>query len=113
MPVAEYKLHRTLQKHITIPPFINNGGNWYSILDHTYIGWVDSNAEYYVPDTILTLNKQQFIERQLEIHRDQPWARRELSVDSNGGPVEGAYDSSEVPTVFGAWYDEFVTQNQG
>ena len=69
----EYKLHPVTPEGITTPNFVKDGGHWYNPDDHTYIGVVSSNAEYYIPDTLVTLTASELEARQLAIHGEYPF----------------------------------------
>ena len=108
MPVVEYKMHRVNgSTRRAVPDFIGNRGHFQSPIDSTYVGWVDANPDYYVPDTIVSLTKDEFVTRQLGIHNGgYPFFNSQEDVDSDT-PMTDA----EATTFFGDWYDNFVTEN--
>jgi len=109
MPVAEYMLHANGHKR-EVPNFIGDRGHWYNPTDHTYIGWISENRDYYVPDTINYLTKDQFVARSLSIHSVTPFRKR----DPNG-TMEEVLEMTveEVTAQAEQWYESFVSQNAG
>lgn len=108
MAVIEYMLHKDGHKR-QVPDFVGDRGHWMSPIDNSFIGWVDDVRDYYVPDTIVALTKQQFIDRQLAIHAHTP-----MNKPNPNGPMMGPGDpmtTQEVTAMCGAWYDEFVQKN--
>ena len=111
MPVVEYKMHVvTSRGGMTAPLWVDDGGYHTSPIDNTKVGWVlsDSDREYYVPDTVTELSKQDFIDRQLRIHAIQPIMDTR---DSDGQQVSYALDSAGVTSEMGTWYDTFVSDH--
>ena len=109
MPVVEYKMHVVTNKGgTTAPLWVDDGGYHTSPIDKTKVGWAlpESEREYYVPDTVTELSKQDFIDRQLGIHAVQPMMGMR---DSDGEEVEYALDSDGVSSEAGSWYDTFVS----
>lgn len=111
MPVVEYKMHVVTSKGgMTAPLWVDDGGYHTSPIDKTKVGWVlsDSDREYYVPDTVIELSKQGFINRQLGIHAVEPMMSMR---DSAEGQVEYTLDSAGVTSEMGSWYDDFVSNH--
>ena len=71
MKIAEYKLHPS-PAGMKCPDFIDDGGYWGNPDDHTMVGIIPSDAEYYVPDTIVELTAEELETRQLTIHAKYP-----------------------------------------
>lgn len=108
MAVIEYMLHRVNGgKRKEIPGWVGDRGHWMSPIDGSFIGWVDDVRDYYVPDTVVSLSKQDLIDRQLAIHAVNPMMGSQE--DPEAEPV--AMTDEEVSQTIGAWYDEFVTKN--
>lgn len=111
MAVIEYMMHRyeggTRRK---VPDWVGDRGHWMSLVDGSFIGWVDDIRDYYVPDTVVSLSKEDLVQRQLAIHAAHPMQKFD-------GPVVGTeaepviMTNDEVRTMVEAWYDEFVTKN--
>lgn len=109
MAVIEYMLHRVnggTRKEI--PGFVGDRGHWMSPLDGSFIGWVDDVRDYYVPDTVESLTKEQFISRQLAIHSQHPFTE-EPELISETPPT--TLTEQQVTDQMGAWYDAFVAKN--
>ena len=109
MAVIEYMLYKDAHKR-QVPDFVGDRGHWMSPIDNTFIGWVDDVRDYYVPDTIVTLTKEQFVARSLAIHAEFPMTK------SNGegiGPEAERVEmtTEEVTAQAEAWYDDFVAKN--
>lgn len=106
MPVVEYKMHKQSNTKI-VPDFIKDGGHWYNPDDHTFIGWVPENADYYVPDTLVTLTKEQFMSRAVAIHNARPMTAENDEIPGIGAPLT----AEDVSNLGNSWYDDFVTRN--
>lgn len=110
MPIVEYKMHVVTNKGgATAPLWVEDGGYHTSPIDKTKVGWVlpENEREYYVPDTVTELSKQDFINRQLTIHASYPMS---ATRDSDGVEVEYNLDSAGVTTEMGNWYDIMVEE---
>lgn len=108
MAVIEYMLHRVnggTRKEV--PGFVGDRGYWMSPIDGSFVGWVDDVRDYYVPDTIVYLTREQFISRQQAIHQQQPFQ------NDSGDPMSTptTLTDQEVIDQMGDWYDDFVTKN--
>ena len=111
MPVVEYKMHAVNAKgSASAPLWIDDGGYHSSPIDKTKVGWVlaDSDRDYYVPDTVITLSKSGFLTRQHGIHAVEPLNGQR---DSNGEEVNYTLDSAGVDSDMGLWYDSFVSSH--
>lgn len=112
MAVVEYKHHVYLGDHRRhIPGFINDPDHWHNPTNHTFVGWVKENADYYVPwSTLKVLNKEDFVQRCIAIHNQTPIM---VSANTNEGlPVPTPLTSEEeVRTHAEQWYDSFVARN--
>lgn len=109
MAVIEYMLHRVnggTRKEI--PGFVGDRGHWMSPVDGSFVGWVDDVRDYFVPNTIVYLTREQFISRQLAIHAQQPFQTFE---DPTSETPPATLTEQEVTDQMGAWYDDFVTKN--
>lgn len=104
MPVIEYKFNIAQNGKMEIPGYVEDRGHWYNSIDHTYLGWVkpESEREYWVPDTIVELDRAGVINRVLDMHAINPIQ----DMDSDGIPYN--MDSAAVTTLVGNWYDGFV-----
>jgi len=111
MAVVEYMLHRINGgSRRAVPEFIGDRGHHQSPIDKSFIGWIDEDRDYFVPDSVVTLTKSEFVTRQLEIHNTEGHAfMTEVEVGSDATPT--ALSNTEVQTSAETWYDNFVTQN--
>lgn len=106
MAVVEYKMHKSGSAKI-VPDFIAECGHWYNPVDHTFVGWVHDTPDYYIPDTLVYLNKDQFVARVLTMHAQEP-----LRAGNDEMAVGGELLTTEqVSALASSWYDEFVTRN--
>ena len=113
MPVVEYMLHVYDGDHRRhIPGFIHDRGHWYNPSDNTWVGWVRTNNDFYVPDTLTQLTKEDFVQRCIRIHGNEPIRVRDPNSEGAGmmQSVELTTEE-EVRTHAETWYDEFVTRN--
>lgn len=108
MAVVEYMNHVYLGDHRRhIPGFIKAPGNWYKESDKTFVGWTPTNPDFYVPDTLLVLTKEDIVQRALAIHADTP-----IMVQSADSPEMVALaDDAAVRAYAEQWYDDFVASN--
>lgn len=109
MPVVEYMMHRDGPRR-QVPEFIGDRGHWMNSADNTFIGWVDDNPNYYVPSTLHTLTKEQFVTRLLTMHAAAPFTNNADGVENPEEEVTNMTDA-EVTTMAETWYDNFVEQN--
>jgi hypothetical protein len=103
MPIVEYKLHKVGKNALRAPEWVDDGGYWQNPADNTMVGWVPAEAdrEYYVPDTVSELTRDQFITRLTTMH-----AANAFSQPSEGGEPTDMTEA-EVQTMAGDWYDSF------
>lgn len=108
MAVIEYMLLRDngSQQRFT-PGFVKDRGHHFSPIDNTLIGWIEDKRDYYVPDTIVILTKEKFIERQLEIHSKFPMEERSTLPDQ----LATVLTDEQVRERSSEWYDAFVFKN--
>lgn len=113
MAVVEYKLHIVGPKgQRRAPDWIREGGN-YPSTDHSMVGWIVDNAEYYIPDTVETLTKEQLVTRQLALHATTP---ERIYAGSETEPMAREEDTAnwrdktdaEVRAEVEAWYDDYT-----
>lgn len=69
MKIVEYKNHK-IDGQIVMPEFVEFGGFFFDPKTKTYIGVIDEDeeCEYYVPNTLKMLTKEQLIDRQTAIN---------------------------------------------
>jgi hypothetical protein len=111
MAVIEYMLHKDGPRR-QVPDFVGDRGHWFNPADNTYIGWVDDNRDYYVPESVESLTKSQFVTRQLAMHTTSPFTR---PADGASGPDAERVEmtTEEVTAQAEGWYDDFVAKNSG
>lgn len=114
MAVVEYKEHVFQGDHRRhIPGFIENGGHWHNPANHTWVGWVPENPDYYVPWTTLTvLTKEDFVQRAIVINNANPIMVRDPNNESPG--LENRIplaSEAEVRVYAEGWYDNFVANS--
>lgn len=113
MAIVEYMLHRNDQGHKIVPPFIIDGGHWWNPADFTMVGWVEDQRDYYVPDSLLILTREQFASRILTMHVVNPFIQNNgsgLNLDpSNNTPMT----DEQVVELANEWYDKFTTTHTG
>jgi hypothetical protein len=113
MAVVEYKLHVVGSRgQRQTPNWIREGGNFVST-DHSMIGWIVDNAEYYIPDTVETLTKAQLVTRQLALHAVTPeriYTGSETDSIIQEEDTENWRDKTdaEVTAEVEAWYDSYT-----
>lgn len=108
MAVVEYMMHLSNGgNNKEVPGFIKDRGHHFNPADNTFIGWVEDERDYYVPDSIVTLTKEQFIDRQLAMHAESPM----MKISENPVDELVAMTTDEVRASSGEWYDNFVAEN--
>ena len=102
MKMLEYKLHAPANGvGMSIPPWVHNGGHWYSGDDHTMIGFSPDTTEYYIPDSVEFKTLADLKERQLAVHANYPYK----VMDAEGKPTADDMTNAQVE----AWVDEWHT----
>lgn len=107
MAVVEYMFIVDEKGKRQIPGFIGDRGHWYDSTTETYVGWIADNRDFYVPDTIVTLSKEDLVQRQLTVHASNPM----MSMGDNPEAEPTAMTDEQVRATVEAWYDSFVEQN--
>jgi hypothetical protein len=111
MAVAEYMLHnREGDNRRWVPGFIGDRGHWYNPANHTYIGWIADQRDFYVPDSINIITKSDFVTRTLNMHSASPM--KHMVVSDDGTESEVAMTNEEVTSLAESWFDQFVAKNQ-
>ena len=106
MAIVEYKLQKVGKNALRAPDWVEDGGYWRNPADKTLIGWVPEEAdrEYYVPDTVVSLTRDEFIQRLKGMHAASPF------VKNDGDPVVHEpvnMTEEEVVAMAGQWFDNF------
>jgi hypothetical protein len=112
MAVVEYKHHVYLGDHRRhIPGFINDPDHWHNPANHTFVGWVKEDTDYYVPwSTLKVLTKEDFVQRCFILHNQNPII---VPVRDDEGVITptALTTEQEVRNLAEKWYDDFVTRN--
>ena len=105
MILVEYKLHKISKNAKQSPHFIVDGGYHVSPLDKTMVGLVEDEADrdYYIPDSIVTLSKEEFLARQTAIHTAYPMTSRDENMN------ETVMTDAELTEKMETWYDSKVS----
>ena len=100
MRMLEYKLHAPANGvGMSIPPWVHNGGHWYSGDDHTMIGFSPDTTEYYIPDSVDYKTLTELKARQVAIHAVTPYK----VIDADGRPTEVDMSDAQVETMVDEW----------
>lgn len=91
------------------PSWIRDGGHHFNPADYTYLGWVPNLAEreYYVPDSVTTIDRAAAISRALTMHGNSPMQKEDP--DNEGSFISMTND--EVSTSIGSWWDAIVVEH--
>lgn len=68
MAYFEYKNHVN-----GVPEWVTNGGSFYNPANHTYITYIPDDRQYWIPDTLTELTKDEVEQRALDIHAVNPF----------------------------------------
>jgi hypothetical protein len=78
--IVEYKNH--LVGGFSVQPnFIISGGFFFKPEDKTYLGVVDNNRDYWIPDSLIEVSEQEAIDRALEVHSITPYLINDTNVE--------------------------------
>lgn len=115
MAVVEYMNHVYDGDHRRhIPGFIHDRGHWYNPADESFVGWTKTKPDYYVPETLLQLTKEDFVQRCLRIHAVQPIMVPNPNANPGTSPIDQTITlttEAEVRAMAEKWYDDFVARN--
>lgn len=113
MAVVEYMLHNIDGDHRRqVPGFIGDRGHWYNPANHTYIGWISENRDFYVPDSVKRLTKEDFVQRQLLMHQNNKMVKPDPNFPASVNMGVGIeMTEQEVRESVEIWYDNFVNDN--
>jgi hypothetical protein len=97
MAILEYKLEASVGG-MRCPEWVEDGGYFSNPDDFSMIGWARDSAEWYTPDTVVTLTPVQLEDRQVAIHALYPM-KNEDGVDLTEAEVRARVQSwvSEKP----------------
>jgi hypothetical protein len=71
MAILEYKLEASAGG-MRCPLWVEDGGYFQNPDDFSMVGWARDSAEWYTPDTVVTLTAIQLEDRQVAIHALYP-----------------------------------------
>ena len=101
MKMLEYKLHAPANGvGMSIPPWVHNGGHWYSGDDHTMIGFSPDTTEYYIPDSVDFKTLADLKERQVAVHAAAPYK----VMDAEGKPTAVDMTNAQVEAMVDEWH---------
>ena len=110
MPIVEYKLELTSEGKKK-PEWVVVGGKFKSPLNHSMIGYVapKERRDYYVPP-VEELSRDDFIERQLQIHEKFPEVMLYEAKDDEGNTIMQQKKATKAAVKKGAGqqYDNFL-----
>lgn len=99
--IVEYKLVREMDQMRT-PSWVLDGGYFQNPDDFTMVGITDNDdaRQFYLPDTVVVLTRQQLVDRVLSIHASYPMKH----MASLSAP-EREMTEAEVADMVNAWCD--------
>lgn len=99
--IIEYKLVREMDQMRT-PSWVLDGGYFPKPDDFTFIGIThdDNVRQFYLPDTVVSLTRQQLIDRVLGIHANTPMLNA-----ANPASLPSPMTNAEVTALVNAWCD--------
>ena len=95
MAYYEYKNHKNGP-----PEFVTHGGSFYNPQNFTYVTYIPDNIQYYIPDTLVELTKQEVKQRALNVHSSIPYKMIDVS---DAGDILRDMTDAEVE----AWCDQY------
>ena len=71
----EYKFNMNEQGRLTAPSWMTDGGYYQNPADNSMVGFVpvESEREWYVPDSALVLSQSEFVARGMAMHSANPF----------------------------------------
>ena len=101
----EYKMHLNPEGRLMVPPWITDPGYYKS--DNTFIGFtpVESEREFYLPDTVTIMSETDVVNRCLAIHAVTPFTHY-------AEPPNSATEmtNEEVTTMITNWYQSKIAE---
>ena len=106
MPIVEFKKHPVAggMRGSKIPDFIRGSADYHNPSDDTYVGWVADNRDFYLPDSIVVLDRASFTTRMLAIHAVQPMT----TFGGEPGSEPTTMSEAQVTTFAEETYDRIV-----
>jgi hypothetical protein len=105
MKIVEYKKH-LVGGAVTEPDFIISGGGLHDPINKTWIGTVyeENERNYYVPDSLLEMDRDSLIQRYLTIHESIPFEKLSDTSDPHSDRI--TLTVSEITQLVDDWLDE-------
>jgi hypothetical protein len=105
MKIVEYKKH-LVNGAVTEPDFIISGGGLHDPINKTWIGTIYEETErnYYVPDSLLEMNRTSLIQRYLTIHDTVPFQKLSDVSDPHSERID--LTTLEVTQLVDDWLDQ-------
>lgn len=104
----EYKMHLNPEGRLMVPPWITDPGYYKS--DNTFIGFtpVESEREFYLPDTVTIMSETDVVNRCLAFHAVTPFQNEPTW---NGEEwVSNAMTNEEVTQMITTWYQSKIAE---
>lgn len=115
MAIVQYKLEVIRPgEGATIPIGITDSGFYYSPIDNTFLGWLDTReTEYYMGKsaTAVPITKLDAIDRVLNIHHHYPYMKPDQDLGFSGEANLVPFTDQEVSDQVSEWYDELWNKN--
>lgn len=105
MKFYEYKRH-LINGQLRDPEFVVNGGHWFNPVDFTYVAVSPDVAEYYIPDTLVELTRDQLNDRVLLIHSQTPFKKFDGLRGSGGIETDSVMSDAEVIDYVSTWISQ-------
>jgi len=98
---VEYKLHRNERGNLTTPSWMSDGGYYQNPADKSMIGFVpvESEREWYVPDSALVLSQSEFVARGMAMHSANPFQKMGDDPSADMTPMTDA-EATQMLTTF-------------
>ena len=104
---VEYKLHRNDRGNLTTPSWMSDGGYYQNPADKSMVGFVpvESEREWYVPDSALVLSQSEFVARGMAMHSATPFQNM-----SDGGMDMTPMTDAQATQMLTAFYQSKVAE---
>ena len=108
MPVIEYMFTINENGRKEVPGYVADRGYHYNPADHTFLGWMNDDRDFWVPDTIETKTKAECVTRALAMHAVTPLQK---FGETNQPDDMVDMTEEEVTTMMEEWYDQIAANN--
>ena len=104
----EYKLNMNNQGRLVCPSWMTDGGYFQNPADNSMVGFVpvESEREWYVPDSALVLSQSEFVARGMAIHSATPFQNMGDDPSADMTPMTDA----EVTQMLTSFYQSKVAE---